>query len=264
MAKRAWVKWWLDDFAGGTAHLSNEEVGVYVRLLCHQAAHGFLPGDDERCRRIARCDKEEWASIWPMLVDKFDTDSDGNRHNPRMSKEVSEADNRRESAQKAALARHADAPAAAYAGGHAAAPATAHADGYASRGASQSQSQSQKTEPETRAKTTTTTTLSSVEVDSDLIEITAKHAKLMRRALACLNPSPDDETIYRAAFAAAVTGQPHFVTDIVRSLKGEVRNPRRYVQKAIDNLCTENGLKTQTVMDAIEWPPKKALATQAP
>lgn len=42
-----------DDFIAGTADMTNEEVGAYIRLLCHQWSKGGIPNDPERISRMA-------------------------------------------------------------------------------------------------------------------------------------------------------------------------------------------------------------------
>ena len=44
---------YADDFLSGTAEMSAEEVGAYIRLLCHQWAKGGLPNDEPRLARMA-------------------------------------------------------------------------------------------------------------------------------------------------------------------------------------------------------------------
>jgi uncharacterized protein YdaU (DUF1376 family) len=44
---------YADDFLAGTSDMSAEEVGGYVRLLCHQWSKGGLPNDEERLGRMA-------------------------------------------------------------------------------------------------------------------------------------------------------------------------------------------------------------------
>jgi len=46
-------QFYADDFLAGTADMSAEEVGGYIRLLCHQWSKGGIPSDEERSARIA-------------------------------------------------------------------------------------------------------------------------------------------------------------------------------------------------------------------
>jgi uncharacterized protein YdaU (DUF1376 family) len=44
---------WVDDFLGGTAEFTAQEVGIYFRFLLYQFTHGGLPEDPEMLMRIA-------------------------------------------------------------------------------------------------------------------------------------------------------------------------------------------------------------------
>lgn len=44
---------YADDFMAGTADMTAEEVGGFIRLLCHQWSHGGIPADQDRAARIA-------------------------------------------------------------------------------------------------------------------------------------------------------------------------------------------------------------------
>jgi len=44
---------YADDFLAGTSEMTPEEVGIYIRLLCHQWTKGGIPNDEERAARIA-------------------------------------------------------------------------------------------------------------------------------------------------------------------------------------------------------------------
>ena len=44
---------YADDFIAGTADMTAEEVGGFIRLLCHQWSHGGIPVDQDRAARIA-------------------------------------------------------------------------------------------------------------------------------------------------------------------------------------------------------------------
>jgi uncharacterized protein YdaU (DUF1376 family) len=54
MNKPPAFQFYADDFLGGTAILSTEEIGAYILLLCHQWNTGSIPDDDNLIRRIAK------------------------------------------------------------------------------------------------------------------------------------------------------------------------------------------------------------------
>lgn len=99
----AFVKWYPGAFMAGTAHLSNEEVGAYIRLLCWQAQSDELPNDFDRLSRLADGMNVE---TWKAIRDKFqvDEESDG-LYNERMRAEMVAAADRVNKGRKAAQTR---------------------------------------------------------------------------------------------------------------------------------------------------------------
>lgn len=70
---------YFQDFLLGTAFLTDEQVGVYIRLLCHQADKGHIT--THMIKTIAR---QNWESI----EDKFVELPDGNFINVRLQQEM--------------------------------------------------------------------------------------------------------------------------------------------------------------------------------
>lgn len=68
------------DFIGGTMFMEPEEVGAYIRLLCHQWQHGGVPTDPQK---IAKISGMKTTQLGGVLI-KFAEDSDGFLKNPRM------------------------------------------------------------------------------------------------------------------------------------------------------------------------------------
>lgn len=46
-------QFYADDFLAGTSDMNAEEVGSYIRLLCHQWTKGGIPNDEDRAGRMA-------------------------------------------------------------------------------------------------------------------------------------------------------------------------------------------------------------------
>ncbi len=101
---------YVDDFLAGTSEMSAEEVGGYIRLLCHQWTKGGVPDDDDRAGRIAGL---LGSPSLRYVLAKFQKDpSDGLLKNRRLESVRSEKEayskGQRESGLKGALARWGD------------------------------------------------------------------------------------------------------------------------------------------------------------
>lgn len=68
------------DFLMGTALMTAEEVGAYIRLLCYQWQEGGLPKEQNLLARLAQTNLENIAAI----SDKFREGSDGKLRNKKM------------------------------------------------------------------------------------------------------------------------------------------------------------------------------------
>lgn len=82
-------QFYADDFLAGTADMTNDEVGAYIRLLCHQWSKGGLPNDPERLSRMAG------AMPVPSLgyvLSKFRPCEDGLLRNDRLESERQKQD----------------------------------------------------------------------------------------------------------------------------------------------------------------------------
>lgn len=76
-------QFYADDFTAGTADMSAEEVGAYIRLLCHQWTKGGVPNDEDRAGRIAGLMGS--PSLGYVLA-KFSLCTDGMLRNDRLEK----------------------------------------------------------------------------------------------------------------------------------------------------------------------------------
>lgn len=82
MGKDPAVLLYYADFLIGTALMTNEQVGAYVRILCHQADKGHLSMDG--ILTIIGVNSE---LIWKAIRDKFISDESGLLYNKRMDSE---------------------------------------------------------------------------------------------------------------------------------------------------------------------------------
>ena len=80
---------YADDFLAGTAEMSADEVGGYIRLLCHQWAKGGVPNDEDRAGRMAGLIGS--PSLRYVLA-KFSPCDDGLLRNARLEKIRAEND----------------------------------------------------------------------------------------------------------------------------------------------------------------------------
>jgi len=69
---------YVDDFISGTAIMSAEEVGMYVRLLCYQWNRGSIPVDPRLQQRLAG------GSVPDAVLEKFSVGEDGLLRNSRL------------------------------------------------------------------------------------------------------------------------------------------------------------------------------------
>ncbi len=76
-------QFYADDFLAGTADMSAEEVGAYIRLLCHQWSKGAIPADEERAGRIAGL---MGSPCLRYVLAKFSPCDDGQLRNARLEK----------------------------------------------------------------------------------------------------------------------------------------------------------------------------------
>jgi len=74
------------DFMAGTATMSNQEVGAYMRLLCYAWDAGSVPNDSRERSRIVCCSLKQERTLWHRLERKFAL-VDGVYVNERMEEE---------------------------------------------------------------------------------------------------------------------------------------------------------------------------------
>jgi uncharacterized protein YdaU (DUF1376 family) len=79
-AKSPAFQFYAENFLGGTADMSAEEVGMYIRLLCHQWHRGGLPDDDKKLLLLSGGKKSALVEV----KKKFFVDEDGLLKNRRL------------------------------------------------------------------------------------------------------------------------------------------------------------------------------------
>ena len=81
MAKDPAFLFYYQDFLVGTDHFSNEEVGAYIRCLCHQAHKQEISGN----HMLKICQRQE---VQKTVKDKFVSDGNGHLFNKRLKYEI--------------------------------------------------------------------------------------------------------------------------------------------------------------------------------
>lgn len=93
MAKDPAFLFYFQDFLVGTQFMTNEEVGIYIRILCHLADKGKL----SKKHILNICQSYDFTEI---LQSKFQIDQDGYYYNPRLKEEIEKRQNYSESRRK--------------------------------------------------------------------------------------------------------------------------------------------------------------------
>lgn len=88
MAEFPALPFWTDAYLGDTAHLTNEEHGVYLRLLMFawRSPECSLPDDDKRIAIMVGMTEKKWRAMRPVIV-SFWTVENGTWTQKRLTKE---------------------------------------------------------------------------------------------------------------------------------------------------------------------------------
>lgn len=88
MAKDPAILWYYADYLNGTEHMSFEEQGAYMRLMCKQADKGHLS-----IEFIQLVLGKYFKKLWPAIQAKFQTDDNGNYFQHRVESEKVKREN---------------------------------------------------------------------------------------------------------------------------------------------------------------------------
>ena len=83
MNKSPAFQFYASDFLVDTAEMTNQEIGVYIRLLSHQWVNSGLNSDPNRLANMVGMDLLE---VWDEIKHKFDLGDDGKIRNPKLEK----------------------------------------------------------------------------------------------------------------------------------------------------------------------------------
>ena len=95
------VLFYFQDFLFGTEFMTDDEVGKYIRILCHQADKGALT--EIQLKRICRCNHVPGA-----IMEKLKQDENGNYYQQRMKIEREKRINYSESRRKNRVVKEED------------------------------------------------------------------------------------------------------------------------------------------------------------
>ena len=112
MPKLPWFPFWVDDFLSdeNVLVMTNEEVGIYVKLLCHQWKAGSIPSDFLPMAKLCGTNADALAAHWQQIGKCFGgvSGNSGRLTNPRLEREREKQQNKRKARSEAGL-RGADA-----------------------------------------------------------------------------------------------------------------------------------------------------------
>jgi uncharacterized protein YdaU (DUF1376 family) len=105
-----YMRLWVGDLQADLMNmgLTDEEFGVYMRLLLVAWKDGCIPADLRKLPRLVSATPRRFAALWPSIEHKWESNGNGGLVNPRQERE-----------RKAALTAHAKRVAAGRKGGKA-------------------------------------------------------------------------------------------------------------------------------------------------
>ena len=87
MGKSPAFRLYASDFDMDTNTWTNEEIGLYVRLLLSQWVNGPLPKNPKKLGKIGRISSKKFQKVFPGISHKFHVNGDGLIYNERLEKE---------------------------------------------------------------------------------------------------------------------------------------------------------------------------------
>ena len=71
---------------------TNEEIGVYLRLLLHEWVNRDLPDDRQKLAKIAKISPKKFSTVFTNIRHKFSENGNGNLINKRLEEEREKQD----------------------------------------------------------------------------------------------------------------------------------------------------------------------------
>jgi uncharacterized protein YdaU (DUF1376 family) len=87
-----WFPFYVSDFVAdeNVRVMSNRQVGIYAKALCHAWSEGSLPPESEKIAKIVDEQVSDFEKLWPLISVCF-KEIDGRLYNPRLEKERKKA-----------------------------------------------------------------------------------------------------------------------------------------------------------------------------
>ena len=102
-----YMRLWVSDLLGdlGEMGLTDEEFGIYMRLLLVSWKKGGIPADPKDQARLVTASPARLKKLWPAIEHKWESNGNGKLVNRRQERERKEAKAKSKAAKKAAEAR---------------------------------------------------------------------------------------------------------------------------------------------------------------
>lgn len=103
---RPWMPFYVSDYVADTLHLTTEQHGAYILLMCHYWRHDGLPTDENQLMAIAKLSEVNWRSNCQVLHNFFTKDWRHKRIEVELAKAKSISKKRQLAGMKGAWKRH--------------------------------------------------------------------------------------------------------------------------------------------------------------
>lgn len=87
MSKSPAFRLYASDFYMDTITWTNEEIGVYLRLLLSQWVNGPLQKDEKKLAKIAKISPKKFQKVFPVISHKFKEKGENEIYNERLEHE---------------------------------------------------------------------------------------------------------------------------------------------------------------------------------
>jgi len=102
-----YMRLWVSDLLADLAELglTDEEFGIYMRLLCVSWKQGGIPAAHQDRARLVSASPARLSKLWPIIECKWVSNGNGRLINPRQEREREEAQKKSAAGKAGAEAR---------------------------------------------------------------------------------------------------------------------------------------------------------------